>query len=149
MFRDIRFGNGGRWLTNIKPPQTIYLSNERHLFLRIMSPQENGENWDKFAEKILKVSKSGRWNFVCAMQTDPPNNMPNLILSIERFLNVFNPERVRVYFLSPVHGGDMLPSDIFNVTIPSLLRLDDRIECCTIDANYNNGLFLADFFDFT
>ena len=114
-----------------------------------MSPQENGENWDKFAEKILKVSKSGRWNFVCAMQTDPPNNMPNLILSIERFLNVFNPERVRVYFLSPVHGGDMLPSDIFNVTIPSLLRLDDRIECCTIDANYNNGLFLADFFDFT
>ncbi|MCH8299258.1 MAG: hypothetical protein IIC39_01790 [Candidatus Marinimicrobia bacterium] len=156
MFRDIRFRNGGIPLPNNRRPGKINLSNERKLLLRIMSPQENGEDWEKFITKILKTAQSGRWNLVSAMQTDPTNmetdpsnKMPDLKQCIKDFISEFNPERIRVCFLSPIHNGDMLPNEIFEVTIPSLLRLDNRIECCTIDANHDHGLFLADFFDFT
>ena len=156
MFRDIRFGNGGIPLLNSRRPGKIHLSNERKLFIRIMSPQESGDNWKKFITKILKTAQSGRWNLVSAMQTDPTNmetdpsnKMPDLKQCIKDFISEFNPERIRICFLSPVYMGNRLPVEIFDVTIPNLLGLDNRVECCTIDANFNHGLFLADFFDFT
>ena len=155
MFRDVRLNNGGNRLIGT-PRKKYSLSNERKLHVRITSPHEYPDDWDMFIKKLLKATLSGRWNFVSAMQTNPPHEqtdssikMPNLIDSIDKFLKTFNPERVRLCFLSPMYMGNRLPEEIFDVTIPNLLGLDNRVECCTLDANFNHGLFLADFFDFT
>lgn len=150
MFKDKRFGTTRPVPPNTsKPPEFIYFSNERGLYLRLTSPHEYNEDTKAFLEKIVRKTKRGRWNFAGALQIGEFGKMPDLEECIKDFIGKLNPERIRICFLSPVHGGGMLPSDIFNVTIPSLLRLDDRIECCTIDANYDHGLFLADFIDFT
>ena len=159
MYRDFRLGNWGNPLPNGRRPGKIHLSNERKLFIRIMSPQESGDNWKKFINKMPKAKLNERWNYVCAMQTDPinmdtnpTNKMPPLIDCISKFMHAFNPERVRLCFLSPVYYGMSVPGNILNNTIASLLRLDDRIECCNLNAKekgINHGLFLADFFDFT
>ena len=154
MFRDVRLNNNGNRLIGT-PRKKYNLSNERKLHVRITSPHESGDDWDTFVKKILKTVQNGRWNFVCAMQTDPTNmqtdqsiKMPFLIDSVTRFLNTFNPERIRICFIYPTYKKLNIQPRLIYETIESLHKIN-KVECCVIDGTNFNGLFLADFFDFT
>jgi hypothetical protein len=77
------------------------------------------------------------------------NKMPDAAETVDAFVTRFNPERTRVVFLSRDRHGAWLQEQ----HVPLVRRLRDvcSVEICWIDARRRtmNGLFLADFFDFT
>lgn len=155
MFRDRRLGNGGVVPRNNKVPETYRLSNERSLYLRLTSPHESDEDLTAFLEGIWeKVSentpeKGRRWNAACALQPFPAREMRSRLPTIcNRFDKWFEPERIRIAFLSPDRHGKRLQAR--HDALVQVLRLNSKVETCWIDATdrYANGLLLADFFDF-
>lgn len=78
--------------------------------------------------------------------------MPDVVDSIRLFIKEFDPDRVRVVFLSPDrHGVELGKYAAGRDFPPELLDIDHRVEVACIDARRReaNGLLLADFFDFT
>ncbi|MGO8761385.1 MAG: hypothetical protein ACLP2P_15470 [Desulfobaccales bacterium] len=150
IFLDHRFGMDGKIpksseQTNL--PDTYYISNERFLYLRLTSPHENDENPDEFISKTRNKMVSGRWCFAGPFQVEAFKRMPDVVESVRLFAQAFEPERVRVVFLSPTrHGVELNVQDHSD----DLLAID-HVELVRIDARHReaNGLFLADFFDFT
>lgn len=154
MFLDRRLGTDGRIPSSSEKsnlPETYHISNERRLHLRLTSPHEYGDKPKEFFEKIKSKTAEGRWCIAGALQPDAYNSMPDIEESLKQFIRYFNPERIRNVFLSPNRHGnvlsDFLPGrDLFD----ELLNLSN-VEVACIDARKreSNGLFLADFFDFT
>jgi hypothetical protein len=163
MFRDVRLGTeriipASRNLTDL-----YRLSNERCLYLRLTSPHEVGE-WlitnprdenenflDKTEEKIRGSTPSfgRRWNFACPLQPQLHRNMPDVAVTVSEFVARFDPERTRVLFLSPDRHGQLLQQQ--HLPLVARLRGIPSVEIGWIDARERtqNGLFVADFFDFT
>jgi hypothetical protein len=156
MFQDWRLGSKGVIPTNNNLPEIYRLSNERSLYLRLTSAHEVGETpkefldrtWDKIVSNTPKEGR--RWNFASALQPAPANNMKVTLEAIcRRFESWFEPERIRVVFLSPDrHGNELQGSHA--AMVPGLLTVP-KVEVCWIDARDRraNGLLLADYFDFT
>ena len=148
IFKDIRFGTDGIIPSERKLRETYRLSNERSLYLRLTSPHESEEDLEQFFSKIVSKTRVGRWNFAGPLQPNPSNRMEGVVEVTAAFVERFSPERVRVVYLSPDKGGETV-SD----TSAPLCQLRDgrEVEVCAIDARdrERNGLFLADFFDFT
>jgi hypothetical protein len=152
IFRDIRLGTGGKIPRGRRKLPEIYpLSNERCLYLRLTSPHEFGESvsgfLDKTEDKIVRNTprRGRRWVFVSALQAHAAKKMPDVVKTCQSFLARFNPERIRIVFLSPDWHGTNLQAD-HNQLVGSL-QANGRIEICWIDARDRraNGLFLADF----
>ena len=154
MFLDRRLGNDGEIPpSSEKPnlPETYYISNERRLYLRLTSPHEYGENSKEFISKTRNKMEDGRWCFAGPFQPDACNKMPDVVDSVERFIKALNPERVRVVFLSPNRHGIELSTFLPGRDLSDELLQLGGVEVVCIDARKRevNGLFLADFFDFT
>jgi hypothetical protein len=156
MFRDRRLGNDGIVPRNNRLPEIYRLSNERSLYLRLTSPHEMDEDLTDFLEGLWeKVSENTpgrgrRWNAACALQPFPARKMrARLPIICKRFDQWFEPERIRIAFLSPDRHGSHLQAR--HDTLIQALRVNAKVETCWIDARdrYANGLLLADYFDFT
>ena len=154
LFQDRRLGTDG-----IPPsssdqrrlPEIYYLSNERRMYLRLTSPHESGETPEEFIEKTKNKMGSGRWCFAGPFQPDAFRNMPDVVASVKAFIRAFEPERLRVAFLSPNrHGQEVdtflppcdLRKDLLSIAGVEVLCMDGR-------ERGKNGLLSADFFDFT
>ena len=156
MFRDTRFGKMGIIPTDNKLSDFYRLSNERCLYLRLTSPHEMNESANEFLKKTAtkiaaKIPRLGsRWNFACPLQPNKENKMPDVVDTCLKFANYFRTERMRVVFLNPNWRGDSLPRSAY-IGFIDRLRKVPSVEICSIDARDRtvNGLFLADFFDFT
>lgn len=153
MFLDRRLGLDGQipssQMRNLRDSYCI--SNERRLFLRLTSPHEYGDTLKKFIDKTKNKMVSGRWCFAGALQPDSFNQMPDVVDTITGFINAFEPERVRVVFLSPDRHGAQLSSFLPGRDLSSELLQIPTVEVACVDAREreSNGLFFADFFDFT
>ena len=132
-------------------PETYYISNQRRLHLRLTSPHEYGETSKEFIDKARNKMRDGRWCFAGAFQPDAHNKMPDIVRSVESFTEALNPERVRVVFLSPNRHGVEVCEFLSGRDLSEELLQIDAVEVVCIDARKreSNGLFLADFFDFT
>lgn len=111
MFLDRRFSTDGRIpLSSEKSnlPETYHISNERRLHLRLTSPHEYGDKPKEFCDKIKSKTVEGRWCIAGALQPEAYNSMPDIVESLEQFTRYFNPERIRIAFLSPNRHGIML-----------------------------------------
>jgi hypothetical protein len=150
MFLDRRFGNGGVIPVANKLSETYYISNERRLYLRLTSPHEYGETPDEFLDKVRNKG-CGRWCYAGPFQPDAFKNMPDVVDSVRLFIAAFQPERVRVVFLSPNRHGAELNSFLPGRDLLDELLQIPTVEVACIDARRRqvNGLLLADFFDFT
>ncbi len=75
--------------------------------------------------------------------------MPDLVETVRLFTAAFEPERIRICFLSPSHSGEEYEGDI-QATFDSLWKIDG-VECIMLDARTRakNGLIYADFFDYS
>jgi hypothetical protein len=166
MFLDVRFGNDGIIPSGRKLQEIYRLSNDRCLYLRLTSPHEAGEFIGKrpsrekklknFFEKTTETIATyhhhaiRRWNFASALQRSRSNHMPDAVTTCGAFVERFKPERTRVVFLNPDRHGVHLSEEIY-LRLVDRLREIPRLDICCIDARNReaNGLFLADFFDFT
>lgn len=150
MFLDRRLGSGGKIPTSRNLIETYYLSNERRLQLRLTSPHEYGEDPREFIEKTAAKMADGRWCFAGPLQPNAANQMPDVVESVGRFQRAFDPERVRVIILSPNRHGATLQSFLPGRDLPRELHaLGAEVACVDAQNRTANGLFFADFFDFT
>jgi hypothetical protein len=156
MFRDWRLGEKGHIPANNNLTDIYRLSNERSLYLRLTSPHETDEDLREFLEGIWDKcegntpTKGRRWNVACALQPFPYKSMRARLPTIcKRFSTWFEPERIRVAFLSPDRHGNLLQGE--HATLAEDLIAIPGVEACWIDARDRqaNGLLLADYFDFT
>ena len=151
MFADPRFG------TNTIIPQSkrlpvITLSKDRRLYIRLSSPHEMKLSPVQFHKNIIASTGVGRWCFAGAFHPYRLNKMPDVFDALKLFKQKFNPERIRVCFLSPntnKKGKSLTESEV--LIISDKLRKIKGVEYMFIDARdeYANGLLLADFFDFS
>ncbi|MCP4698166.1 MAG: hypothetical protein GY862_15130 [Gammaproteobacteria bacterium] len=151
MFLDWRFGSQGNIPTSSKIKETIYLSENRSLHIRLTSPHEYGDEPKSFLDKIANKTASGRWNFAGAFQPLASNKMPAVVESVKHFIKRFDPERVRVCFLSPDRHGELVHNKLDNLnSIVDALIAIGNVEVLFLDARSRdaNGLALADFFEF-
>lgn len=152
MFLDRRFGSLCVIPTSDRIKESIYLSQHRRLYIRLTSPHEYGYTSKKILEKIISKTKFGRWCFAGALQAQASNDMPDVVTSVQDFMNEFDPEKVRIAFLSPDFRGALIHNkmDNFDSIVDSLLNINN-VEVMFIDARSReaNGLLLADYFDFT
>lgn len=154
IFLDKRLETGGNIpLSSDRPnlPDTYTLGNERRLYLRLTSPHEFKESPDVFIGKTRNKMVSGRWSFACPLQPEKFNKMPDAVESVKIFIQAFEPERIRVVFLSPTRHGVEIKDFLPGRNITDELFSISNVEVVYIDARYRekNGLFWADFFDFT
>jgi len=154
LFLDRRLGTAGVPTPSSEQrrlPQVYSLSNDRRLYLRLTSPHEYEESLDQFVEKTKGIMDSGRWCFAAPLQPDAFNKMPDVMESVEAFIAAFDPERIRIAFLSPNRHGQLLSDFLPERDLSQELLAIDRVEVLRIDARQRNknGLLLADFFDFT
>lgn len=150
MFRDFRLNTWGSIPSTPKLHSVYALSNERRLYLRLTSPHERGETRTIFYSKFRRVLRYGhRWSFVCPVQPDAFNKMPDAVETIVGFADQFGPERVRAVFLSPSRKG--VPKDPAKLAKMHDFLWKKKVECMSIDARTPdlNGKILSDFFDFT
>jgi hypothetical protein len=76
--------------------------------------------------------------------------MPDIVETVRKFVSYFQPERLRVVFLSPNrHGAQLSQFAPLRDLSVELLRLDVEVACIDARHRHVNGLHLADFFDFT
>jgi hypothetical protein len=154
MFLDRRLSRDGQVPSSAEYPRlpdVCYLSNERRLYLRLTSPHEAGETLEEFTGKINSKTVTGRWCCAGPFQPDACKQMPNVVDSVQHFIKAFEPERVRVVFLSPTRHRVILDSFLPGRDLSQELLQIPRVEVACIDARQrlSNGLFLADFFDFS
>jgi hypothetical protein len=150
LFSDVRFGTKGEIPSTRRITEVVRLSNGRSLYLRLTSPHERGETINHFLSGIEQKTHSGRWCFAGALQVSAAGHMPDIAQTVQRFVDRFTPERTRVCFLSPDRRGRTKRLSYFNGYIETLLRVPG-VEYVFIDGRNRqaNGLFLADFFDFS
>lgn len=153
MFCDHRFGTRSHIPSAAQTPETIYLSNERRLYIKFMSAHETGETLEQYFERIEEKTRSGRWNFAGALQPNPARRISqNLVEIVAAFNDRFSPERIRLCFLSPDRHNRLISDQLgLETVIPQLGSLGN-VECIFIDTYHidtPNGLIPADFFDFT
>lgn len=150
MFRDRRLGSRGAIPTANNIAENYYLSNERRLHLRLTSPNEMGETPKEYMDKARGKMGSGRWCFASPFQPEAFKQMPDIVETTRKFLSYFEPERLRVVFLSPNrHGVDVSQFAPGRDLVDELLQLDVEVACVDARRRAVNGLLLADFFDFT
>jgi hypothetical protein len=151
MFADRRLGNNGNVPTTRNISETYHIGNERRLYLRLTSPHEYGETPKEFIDKTKAKMGSGRWCYAGPFQPNAYNKMPDVVESVKRFIASFEPERVRVLFLSPNRHGTELSSFLPDRDVRHELLQIQTVEVACVDARQrqSNGLFFADFFDFT
>lgn len=152
-FRDQRFHNNGqsRIGDNGRLPTWTGLSNDRWLHIRLTSPHEYGEGFERFIEKIDPIEDKAtgkyRWNFLSALQTNAYGNMLNSEEVVIRFNKIYRPERSEIALIHTGHSGKIRsPAEIDRISKSCKLH---NIQFRMIDARIDNGLSLADFFDFT
>ena len=152
MFLDRRFGSKKIIPTSSKIKEFIYLSEHRGLHIRLTSPHEYGDTPNSFLATIKNKTHEGRWCFAGALQPEASNKMPDVRTCVEKFVKRFDPEKVRICFLSPDRHGSLIHNKMnnFDSIVDSLLYIRN-VEVIFIDARSRetNGLLLADFFDFT
>ena len=158
MFLDRRLGTQGALPTAKKVRATYALSNERWLYLRLMSPHEAGETLDEFLDKCGgKMQATGqtarRWNLAGALQPtvqSRQSKLPDGPDVIKGFIRRFKPERVRAVILSPGRSGEYM-SVLKHQHLTGRLHALPGVEVMTTDVTTRtaNGLMYADFFDFT
>ena len=155
LFCDWRLGRSGippPSSTHRKLPNVYRLSNERRLYLRLTSPHEYDETLEEFHQKIQKeMGSEGRWSYAGPFQPDAYKKMPDVVVSVTAFARAFDPERIRVVFLSPNRHGSELPSFLPGRDLMKELLSIPKVEVMCVDGRQRdkNGLLLADFFDFT
>lgn len=154
MFIDHRLDDEGKIPKASRIYDSYYLSHERHIHIRLTSPHERGEKPEEFMKKIEDKMGGGRWCFAGALQPDAYNKMPDVVESVRLFTDRFKPERARVAFLLPDWSDDKLETYLhkYRALSHKLITTLDRVEIIFVDArenNNNNGLLLADFFDFS
>jgi len=153
MYLDRRLGTDGAIPPSTKSrlQETIHLSNERKLYMRLTSPHEANETTDEFLTKTLNKMGSGRWCYAGPFQPNAFKKMPDVITSVDSFVRKFSPERTRVVLLYPNHRGQELESFLPGRDLLSELHNIPSVEVVTIDTRQKgkNGLILSDFFDFT
>jgi hypothetical protein len=151
MFLDHRLGTDGVVPTSPRLPDSYYLSNDRRLHIRLTSPHEAEESPKEYMDKAAAKMYSGRWNFACPLQPLARNKMPDVVKSVELFISYFEPERVRVVFLSPTQHNEKIQDHTIGRDLSDELLAMDQVEVMSIDARrkHRNGLLLTDFFDFT
>ncbi|MCK4815705.1 hypothetical protein KA005_08045, partial [bacterium] len=108
MFADWRFESEGEIPTSAKIKESIYLSQNRSLHIRLTSPHEYGDTPKEYLDKIENKTQKGRWCFAGALQPNATNKMPDVLASVQKFVNKFSPERVRICFLSPDRHGSLI-----------------------------------------
>lgn len=154
MFLDRRLGTGGvppLSSEQRKLPEIYHLSNERRLYLRLTSPHEYDETSKEFLEKTKSKMGDGRWCYAGPFQPNAFRKMPDVLQSVESFIKLFKPERVRVAFLSPNRHGQEVSSFVPGRDLSQDLLAIPSVEVMCLDGRQRgkNGLLLADFFDFT
>ena len=98
MFRDVRLGTKGEIPKNRKLKDFHRLTNERFLYLRLSSPHELKESPRDFLRKTeFKINSAEpdwgkRWNFACALQAQAANKMPDVVETVQSFVEYFEPE---------------------------------------------------------
>lgn len=132
---------------------TFTIGNKRDLYVRMTSPHEYGESPTEFHKKIEDAIDGGRWCIASPMQPSAYKQMPGIVDSVCLFSKHFSPERIRVCFIFPDNATENSPQ--VNNT-PAISYIQDlwnipNVECAYIDARSktHNGLFYADFFDFS
>ena len=154
MFLDRRLGSNGA------PPasseqrrlsEVYYLSNERRLYLRLTSPHEYDESPKDFVKKTRDKMGDGRWCYAGPFQPDAFKKMPDVVGSVESFIKAFDPERIRIAFLSPNRHGQEIGAFLPDRDLTKELLSMPKVEVMCLDGRQRgkNGLLLADFFDFT
>ncbi len=150
MFKDMRFGTEGQIPDSRNIPETVVLSHDRNLYLRLTSPHERGQDIEDFVRLTKVKTSAGRWCFAGALQVASAGKMPDIAQTVRRFVSQLSPERTRICFLSPDrHGNIQQLSNIQNY-LDALLKIAG-VEYVFIDARNReaNGLLLADFFHFS
>lgn len=152
IFRDKRFHHHGksRIGDDGRLDDWIAISNERWLHVRVTSPHEYGEDIDTFLKKIEDKNDSKshyRWNFLGALQASEFRKMPHPEEAIRHFIKIFTPERVRAVLIVRTYEGEAIESHVMYRILDGLK--DSICEVVLIDAQRDNGLMIADFFDFT
>ena len=155
MFLDWRLNTQGVVPTTKKVRITHALSNERWLYLRLMSPHETGETLEEFLDKCAGVMQAKgqtapRWNIAGALQQTGTGKLPDGPGVIAGFMQRFAPERVRTVILSPNRSGIYMP-EVDHQHVMKALHALPGVEVMTADATTPtvNGMMYADFFDFT
>jgi hypothetical protein len=150
LFQDRRLGNEGTPPSSRRLRQCYYLTNERRLYLRLTSPHEYDESPEEFIEKTKNIMGEGRWCFAGALQPDTFRKMPDVVSSVKLFIQAFQPERIRIAFLSPNRHGLEVDTFLPHRDLRSELLSISRVEVLCLDGRMKgkNGLLLADFFDF-
>lgn len=151
MFLDRRLGMRGDVPTTRKVKEFHALSNERWLYLRLTSPHEVGESLKQFLSSIKRKCKEGRWCFACPLRPLEMQHMPDSADTVRAFVKQFDPERVRVVFLSPTHNGKTLDEYGDDGRLVRELGRIRNVEVVSVPVGRKraNGLLLADYFDFT
>jgi hypothetical protein len=157
MFVDPRLGTKGVPPT-VSRLRFVTLSRERCLYFRMTSPHEYGDSRDVFLKKIDRAMERAwhfywRFNLACAMQPRSTAKTPGLVDLCEALSVRFIPERIRVVQIHPRQDGAS-GTLLSTAEVDRLWKLG--AEVVTLDARrpadpalWPNGLFLADFFDFT
>lgn len=157
MFVDPRLGTNCTIPTSPKI-KLARLSRERGLYVRCTSPHEYGDTVDTFFQKIDRAMERAWWQFwrlniACAMQPAAANSMPDVVTVCREFRRRLNPERVRLIQIEPRQDNSQ-GSLLSHAEVDQLRSLE--VEVTTVDgrrssraSQHPNGLFLADFFDFT
>ena len=151
MFLDPRLGTRGEIPERGSLPQAgrYSLSEVRRLYVRLSSPHEHGETLEQFLEDIeRKTDAEHRWNVARATQINARDNMPDILDVVAALEERFEPERIRIAFLSPNRRGVVLAEA--PALMAGLLAQATSCEVLCIDARdrERNGLLLADTFDF-
>lgn len=136
MFLDRRLGRGGEVPPDRKIPDSYNIGSERRLHLRLTSPHEYGETPREYMDKARGKMGGGRWCFACPFQPGAAGKMPDVVESVRLFVSEFEPERVRVAFLSPTRHGLHLEqfAPVRDVS-DELLRIS-TVEVVRIDARF-------------
>ena len=157
MFIDPRLGTNCHIPTSPKI-KLARLSRERGLYVRCTSPHEYGDTVDTFFRKIDRAMERAWWEFwriniACAMQPTAANKMPDVVVVCQEFQRRLMPERLRLVQLGLRQDG--APGNLLSAAQVDQLR-SLNVDVVTVDtrrsstaSQHPNGLFLADFFDFT
>jgi hypothetical protein len=154
MFIDRRLGTEGIVPPSSEQrriPEIYHLGNERRLYLRLTSPHEYDETSEEFLEKTRNKMESGRWCYAGPFQPNAFKKMLDVVKSVKSFKHAFEPERIRVAFLSPNRHEQKVETFLPGRDLLDELLSIPRVEVLCIDGRQKgkNGLLLADFFDFT
>ena len=147
MFLDPRLGTRGQIPESRNLPNIYELSPFRRLYLRLMSPHENGETLEQFLDDIRRhIDYHHRWNVARASQIEAGGNMPGIADVVAGLESRFEPERIRVAILSPDRHGHVL--DEAPALMQDLRGTTCEVLCIDARSRRHNGLLLADTFDF-